>query len=208
MYVPELKAKLGSCSALCAEGYTINFSRDKYVALKNGIMQQQGRLQEGIYVINGSPRHNPDIGTGCSEEHPTDGIPQAFPALTEKESLRHDRLGHAHVESIRVIARRGAVSGLDRSQSSETDDCIEFIQGKQHKCSLRSSPIRYTRRGEVIKSDVCGPMSVRSLGSARYYVTFIEEESSRYITIIPIARKSDSANSRSTMPGWSVDMIA
>lgn len=42
----------------------------------------------------------------------------------------------------------------------------------------------------MIHSDVCGPMSVSSLGGSKYFVTFIDEYSG-YVNVVPICKKSD-----------------
>ena len=49
---------------------------------------------------------------------------------------------------------------------------------KQHRVSFRSSfPSRKSNVLDLIHSDVCGPLKVRSHGGALYFVTFIDDHS-------------------------------
>ena len=73
------------------------------------------------------------------------------------------------------------------------EPCVAFLEAKRQKLSMKSILYQSTRRGEIIHSEVCGPMSIVSLGESRYFVTFIEEFSG-YKSVVPIARKSDVAN--------------
>lgn len=122
--------------------------------------------------------------------------------LTSGEELWYHRLGHASVESIRELAQKQFVSGLDLSRphvaSNSCDDCMK---GKQRKKSMKYKHIRAAAVGDVIHSDLCGPMSVESFGGSRYYVSFIDEYSG-FVTIVPIAKKSDVAESFKKYYAW------
>lgn len=52
---------------------------------------------------------------------------------------------------------------------SQVDKCDACMKGKYHKLSLKSKKIRPNKVGEVIHINVCGPMSVNSFGSSRYF---------------------------------------
>ena len=68
--------------------------------------------------------------------------------------------------------------------------CEDCLKGKQHKFHMSGKPSHSTRRGEVIHSDVCGPMSVSSLGGSRYFVTFVDAFSG-YVTVANISKQND-----------------
>lgn len=58
-------------------------------------------------------------------------------------------------------------------------DCMACGNGKMHRLpfkSLYEEKLQYGV-GELFHTDICGPMSVTSLGGARYFVTFIDEAS-------------------------------
>ena len=125
-------------------------------------------------------------GTACiatPEEH-TD---------TEDEKLWHDRLARANIPSIRELANRGVVNGLDLTYSTKATrhaHCAYCAKGKQHKCHMRGRLFPSKHRGEMNHSDVCGPMTINSVRGSRYFVTFIDEYSG-YVTVACIYEKSD-----------------
>ena len=99
-------------------------------------------------------------------------------------------LGHSNYLSISQLRQSGSVIGLDRlTTSSGPKSCEAFQRGKHTHQYLHRNPVRAQAVGDVIHSDVFGPMSQASLGSYRYYVSFIDEYSC-FIRISPITRKS------------------
>lgn len=70
--------------------------------------------------------------------------------------------------------------------------CRSSAIGKQSRVPRPANPVRATNAGEIVHSDVCGPMPCPSLGGSLYYVSFVDE-CSRYVRIIPIQKKSDVA---------------
>jgi IS30 family transposase len=64
----------------------------------------------------------------------------------------------------------------------------ECILGKQHRHPFPGSITTATRPGDVIHSDVVGPLPPSHSGSC-YLVTFVDEFT-RYVTIFAIVRKS------------------
>ena len=176
LYVPDLTTNLISCSQLCRTGYDIKFRGTRGRAMRDGLMEFQYRVEDGLYVIN------------CAND--TERPMKAYTTRGSTLALWHDRLGHAHLERIRELERRNAVIGLDLSQRKrDLDHCGDCRKGKQHRRTLKDKDINL-QKGAVIHSDVSGRMPTRSLGGAEYYVTFIDEYS-RYITVVPIASKGE-----------------
>ena len=196
LLVPELHTNLLSCPALCREDFQVLFGRGKCNAMKDGILRLQGTLRSGVFIAECHPVSRDEWsmtpsepnGGNCSSAY--SAIPRHADEETEK--LWHDRLAHANIPSIRELESKGAVTGLDLSHSSQKMEvhCEDCAQGKQHKLHMSSKHIRSTHRGEVIHSDVCGPMSVSSLGGSKYFVTFIDEYSG-YVTVVSMSKKSD-----------------
>jgi len=57
------------------------------------------------------------------------------------------------------------------------------------KRSYKSSSSRTKNPLDLIHSDVCGPMSVNSIGDSRYFVVFVDDFT-RYVTVYTLKRKS------------------
>ena len=66
--------------------------------------------------------------------------------------------------------------------------------GKQSKLPFKKEPAsRANKVLDLVHSDVCGPMSVNSLGGACYFVTFIDDFS-RKSDVFFITKKSEVLN--------------
>lgn len=177
LYVPRLKANLISCSSLCREGYHLTFHRNVCVVWDSEYIEMQGIRSGGVYVVHGKPHK--------------DNSHLAMAASSSMTGLWHDRLGQANIPSIRKLERQGAVLGLKLDgNKKDPHNCTGCATGKFHRLVMKRNLYRSEKIGEVIHSDVSGKMSVESLGGARYYVTFFDE-CSRYVTVFPIAKKSD-----------------
>ena len=181
LYVPELKTNLISCSALCSDGHTVSFGRGGCSVMKDGSLVLQGIRDGGLYKT----------ASTFTEMHSSDSYVNLASSVTEE--LWHDRLGHAHIESIRRLITSRAAVGLHlhkRGASIPSSPCESCIAGKTVKRVKTFNPIRATAVGEVVHSDVCGSMSNSSLGGSRYFTTFIDEFSG-FIRVYAISQKSE-----------------
>jgi hypothetical protein len=74
------------------------------------------------------------------------------------------------------MAKSGMVMDMPLSDKEEIKLCEGCALGKNHcqphPTSAKAS--RYKKVGEFFHSNVCGPMSVNSLGETKYYVFFID----------------------------------
>ena len=57
------------------------------------------------------------------------------------------------------------------------DTCDHCLAGKAKRVSFKHSSLRQESVLELVHSDVCGPLKVRSIGGALYFVTFIDDYS-------------------------------
>jgi hypothetical protein len=69
------------------------------------------------------------------------------------------------------------VEGIPELQSTHEGICRGCALGKNVKNPFSSSNSRSKEILDLIHSDVCGPMPVKSLGGSLYYVTFIDDYS-------------------------------
>jgi len=108
---------------------------------------------------------------------------ETYNATTTKTTLElvHRRLGHASITVIRKMAQLGLIDGLSP----------EDVNG-QHSVSMR--PLS-TEPLQLVHSDVVGPFGVVSHGGNRYAVLFVDDYT-RYVSVYPIARKSDVLDGR------------
>ena len=63
------------------------------------------------------------------------------------------------------------VEGMDNATDQISVICETCVFGKQHHCPYRKGVAeRATKPFELIHNDVCGPMSISSLGGCQYYM--------------------------------------
>ena len=187
LYVPGLDVNLISCSRLCEEGYTIRFGRNGCLATaEDGEVAISACKSKGLYPV----------------QTKVDRI-AAYASTAIDEKLWHARLGHANRRSVKKLLDSNAVQEF-RTKSVKPlsrTHCPSCEKGKQSRVVRHANPVRAGAVGDVIHSDVCGPMSFPSFGKARYYVSFIDEFSG-FICIYPIKSKSEVDGKFRTFMAW------
>ena len=98
-------------------------------------------------------------------------------ARVEPLSIWHQRFGHLNNKSLLKMASMGSVKGLAlfKDQPYSSDHCRGCLQGKMCRVPFISTRTKTTGVGQVIHSDVCGPMHVPTSTGERYYVAFKDD---------------------------------
>ena len=109
--------------------------------------------------------------------------------LRSQAVLWHKRLGHVHTRGIQRMITSDAVKGLPSIQIPR-QTCTGCQLGKHARTKMpKEATFNASRILELIHSDVCGPFRVRSIGGARYFVTFTDDFSRKIWTYF-ISHKS------------------
>jgi hypothetical protein len=91
-------------------------------------------------------------------------------------SIWHQRLGHVNNKTILKMSKENAANGLKIEETSNPPTlCHGCILGKMHRSSFPNERTRKNHVGDLIHSDVCGPMQTMSPGKSRYYVLFKDD---------------------------------
>jgi hypothetical protein len=91
----------------------------------------------------------------------------------------HKRLGHFHHQGMRRLIHTGAVRGLPNVRVGNFT-CTSCIQGKQSRAKVPE--IHTTKTScilELVHTDVCGPLRVKSIGKAVYFLTLTDDYSKK-----------------------------
>ncbi|UYV63669.1 hypothetical protein LAZ67_2005275 [Cordylochernes scorpioides] len=111
---------------------------------------------------------------------------------SQKQTLElwHQRFCHVNNDAIERMAKGKLVNGLEISSMDRTlcDDCCVAKSTKEPHKPIRN--IRSKRPLELVHTDICGPMPVRSIGGSAYFLTFIDDYS-RKITLFCIKHKNE-----------------
>ena len=112
-------------------------------------------------------------------------------AATPKADVNfwHDRLGHVNLNYIKELSK-GAATGIELYGTPKS--CPECVEGKLNRKPFKVSHSRAEKKLQLIHTDVC-QVDCRSLGKAKYFLTFIDDHSRR-IFLYFLKHKSDVFN--------------
>jgi transposase InsO family protein len=170
--VPELKFNLFSVPAANKEGTDVHFWRDGSVTMNHGHEEiirtdpTDGNLRVlKLRLFRNSVRDFTDFNTGYSS---------AFAVKVPDVSfmLLHESLGHPSLGKMRKMSSAG-ILGDCKVVIPNLLHCDVCQQSKQTRRVKGSGGTKY-KLLEVIHSDIC-EMSEKSLGGARYMLTFVDD---------------------------------
>jgi hypothetical protein len=181
LYVPDLGLNLLSCSRLAAGGISSVFHSKGCDLIdlndKDDIIAK-ARLVDDLYWIHGAKPVIAQETVQLASSNP------------RELQLWHNRLGHVHRDKIASMIRKNQLS--NRRQAPSNDPCMDCASGKQIRGPFKGHFNKAEKAGEVIHSDVLGPLP-ESFEGFKYIVSFIDEWT-RYVTIMPMKHKSDVLN--------------
>ena len=91
--------------------------------------------------------------------------------------LWHKRLGHMSEKRLQTLAHQQLLPTMRGTNLSHNDHCSIC---KQHRVAfIKNANKNKTEILDLIYSDVCGPMSIKTHGGASYFVIFIDDASGK-----------------------------
>ena len=177
LFVPKLtKNLLLSVPAMASMGAEIYFDKDKCLVRKNSQEFVIGSLLgDMLYMVNSV--EYAQLSTANSAPLP---------------AVWHLRLGHLNYTYMNQLMKKEMVDSLNYDVDTQSQkECEACVLGKMQKKPFpKQSQHRATRPYEIVHSDVCGPMQVKSKGGSKYMLTFTDDFS-RYTTAYFIKSKSE-----------------
>ena len=164
LFVPELRKNLFSVGVCMSNGYEVRFRgnrvevTDDDEVIASGVMQGNGICRMLLKVVK----------PGSAEE--------ANVAATNL-TVWHERLGHVGKRAICELVKKGLVTGVKLTDKSDVF-CEPCQLGKAHRQPFNENSVKVaTVPGEMVHTDVCGPMTEKSPGGSRYVLTFKDDAS-------------------------------
>ena len=180
LYVPKIQNKLLSLPSMTEKGATVEFKGQSCKISIHGKTYSIGHKHGKLYKLNSVPEDQTCcLGTAESK--------------ADSLSLWHLRYGHLGYDNVKLLNGKDMVDGMKIKSAEEVDrySCEGCAMGKQHHQPFpKKSHHKRSKPLELIHSDVCGPMSVPSVGGSRFFVTFIDDFS-RYTYVYIIKHKSE-----------------
>jgi hypothetical protein len=161
LYVPGLEKNLVSISCLEDKGNRIAFMDGKVLSWHKDSNIENARV------------------IGSREGNLYRLLEQNEEALVHNEinpnELWHRRYAHINYQALPFLKRM--VEGIPELQSTHEGICKGCALGKNIKKPFPSSNNRSKEILDLIHSDVCDPMPIKSLGGSSYYAIFIDDYS-------------------------------
>ncbi|UYV62853.1 hypothetical protein LAZ67_2002154 [Cordylochernes scorpioides] len=175
LYSPQLKKILYSLSTSTRRGFNVIIKHDKLQIFMDNDLKAVGVRHDGLYRM---------LFKVTSSS-------QGYITSENKLQLWHERLAHLPVATLREMATKGLVDGL-QPQDLEGDFffCEGCQLGKAHRKSCYPSDGKNYQLGEFIYADICSPMQTQSLSKYLYFCLF-KDYFSGYRHIYFIKNKSD-----------------
>lgn len=182
MLVPKLAMNLLSVSKLTKGGFSLFFNAKGCHIYKDGDCRITGRVVghasdiNGVYKLDSSPTPgNVSQPSVCSSVLLKKGVQEKQSALSVSAEVWHKRLGHMSYGGMCALRQNNVLMFQDNKEH-KLPACVACLEGKQVSKSFPSGEARRAAgRLELIHSDICGPMPVRSWGGARYMLTFTDD---------------------------------
>ncbi|KAK8564663.1 hypothetical protein V6N12_058246 [Hibiscus sabdariffa] len=158
-HAPDIHLNLISAGRLNDEGFCNTFSDGQWKLTKGSLVVALGKKSSNLYLMHAST--SVDIVNVTVNDSST--------------KLWHKRLSHMSEKGLNCLAKKNQLLGL---KNATLKNCVHCLAGNQRRVSFRSYPShRKSELLELVHSDVCGPIKVRSHGGALYFVTFIYDNS-------------------------------
>lgn len=175
MYVPEFRNNLLSVSKMTDNDYTVIFHRDSaLVKRQNGSVELTAKRRGQLYLVDSNEEHSASTG-----EHQSKRLKQW-----------HERFGYLNFSDLKKLKHDDMVNGIDFNTNETEFDCEICYIGKIHQIPYKSSSRRASCKLGLIHSDICGPITTKSIGGARYFVTFIDDYT-RYTEVVMLKDRSE-----------------
>lgn len=167
-YIPDISTNLISVSQVVKKGFEVIFNANGCTIhdMHKNIVAT-GSLIDNIFKL--------DI----------DSKQFAYSAKNESDPmLWHRRFGHASMNKLKLLMNINVKDDIK---------CIACSKGKTARKPFKENGTRATKLLELIHSDVCGPISIESMGGAKYFVSFIDDFSKK-VFVFTMKQKSEVFN--------------
>ena len=174
LYCTDMKSNLLSVLRIQEKNYKVEFENNQCKVLQNNILVLTAPRVGSSFIMKGHLQSEKDIMALQSN-------------CNQSLQLWHDRYGHMNLNTLKNTAKKEYVEGVPKEIGNQESDekCRGCISGKTINANF---PAHNSIAAEFIldriHSDVCGPIHPPSFGSAKYFVTFIDDWSRMLFTYI------------------------
>lgn len=175
LHVPTMSKNLLSVRQLTKQSEVILSFRDTICdILIKGKIKAQGKLGEDLYTLV-----------------PGTNVQMHLTTLIHKPNLWHARLGHPNKQKMQLMSSGRFYRDEFMHDFDQLQFCKVCVRAKQTKTPYPTGGgQRATGILQLLHAYLCGPVSVKSLGGGRYFLTIVDEYS-RYAWVYVLKKKSE-----------------
>ncbi|KXJ67761.1 hypothetical protein RP20_CCG014874 [Aedes albopictus] len=177
-HVPALAGNLLSVSRMTDEGCSLIFTKTDCEIQKNGKVLLRAERCGNLYRLKSSVQKVFATVVGYNEDciH-----------------VWHRRLGHRDTRAIERIVRDGLGTGLKMEKCAVNSECGVCCESKMARAPFpKKSSSTSSAVGDLVHTDLCGPLEVSTPHGNRYLMTMVDDYS-RYCVLYLLANKSEAA---------------
>ena len=177
LYVRKLQNKVLSLPTITEKGVTVHFKGQFCELMINDKRYRIGHKHGKLYKLTCELIEESCFGSNTDDAN----------SLT----LWHYRFGHLGFDTLKLMNEKSIVDGIKLNVKEEVShDCEGCAKGKMQRTPFpRRSQHKSNEVLELVHSDVCGPMHVKSLGGLKYFLTF-NDDFSRFASVYFLKTKS------------------
>lgn len=177
LYIPGLKRNLFSIGSACERRLEARVSKKKIDLVRDGSVRLRATKRGNLYYMN----------IEVIEEK------SSYIASNSNSELWHQRLGH--IGNTRFNKMKDVIHGLPANLKFNSSECEDCPLGKHARGKFFRSETKTSRPGELVHTDLCGPMEVSSPVRSRYFMIF-KDDFSGYTVVFFLKTKSKEVGAR------------
>ncbi|RDY07901.1 hypothetical protein CR513_07924, partial [Mucuna pruriens] len=152
---PDVRFNLISVHMLDDGGYDNHFGYRKWKLTKGNLVVARGEKISKLYWTKALVAKD------------------SVNAMNIEAFLWHRRLSHISEKWLNCLAKKNMLLEL---KNAKLEKCSHCMAGKKTRVSFKKYPLsRKSKLLELVHSNVCGPLKVKSFSDALYFVTFIDD---------------------------------
>lgn len=205
LYVPEIHLNLFSQAKALDKGMKLTSDKEKCEFARDGEIILVGVRESNFFKLmfkvmveaksfSASNETKPEGNSettrrwvkSCDSRQKSVEVTRGNASRKVSLSTWHERLGHQNIGYVKQFLKAHKIN-FDGSDDFFCDGCM---YGKQHRSPFVRSENRAGQVGELVHTDVCGPMQEKSIGGARYFVLF-KDDYSNFRKVYFLKQKSE-----------------
>lgn len=208
LYIPEIHLNLFSQGKALDKDMTLTSDKEKCEFLRDGKTVLIGVRESNLFklmfkvmaevenfsvskesketTIDGNSEDRRWVESARNSKHKSYVVTGGNANHKVSLAIWHERLGHQNIGYIKRFLKKQNI-GFDGKGEYFCEACV---YGKHHRSPFTRSENRAEKVGELVHTDVCGPMHVKSIGGARYFL-LIKDDFSNFRKIYFLKEKSE-----------------